>query len=63
MAQDLLEDPRWRHAVLTGEDGFYLVDYDKLDLTMVTLETWNEHGVEAVVLGSRPAELLTAQAA
>jgi hypothetical protein len=63
MAQDLLEDSRWRHAVLTGDDGFYLVDYDQLDLAMVTLDGWNEHGVDAVVVGSRPARLLTAQVA
>jgi hypothetical protein len=63
MAQDLLEDPRWSHAVLTGDDGFYRVDYDRLDLRMVTIDEWNEAGVEAVVLGSRPAELQIAQAA
>jgi hypothetical protein len=63
MAQDLLEDARWRHAVITGEDGFYVVDYDRLDLAMVTLDQWNEHGLDAVVLGSRPAKLLEAEAA
>ncbi|HWA19398.1 MAG TPA: tail fiber domain-containing protein [Devosia sp.] len=63
MAQDLLEDSRWSHAVLTGSDGYYLVDYDQLDLMMVTIEEWNERGVDAVVLGSRPARLLAAQAA
>lgn len=63
MAQDLLDDPRWRRAVITGEDGFYMVDYNQLDLTMVTLEQWNEHGADAVVLGSRPAKFLEAQAA
>jgi hypothetical protein len=55
MAQDLLEDPRFQHAVSTGEDGFYVVDYDQLDLVMVTLEEWNAHGLDAMVLGSRPA--------
>ncbi|MEP7241445.1 MAG: hypothetical protein ABI697_11210 [Devosia sp.] len=63
MAQDLLDDSRLRHAVSTGEDGFYLVDYDALNLVMVTLDVWNEHGVEAMVLGSRRPELLVAEAA
>ena len=63
MAQDLLEDSRYRHAVSTGEDGFYVVDYDQLDLVMVTLDDWNAHGVDAVVLGTRPAALLSEQAA
>ena len=63
MAQDLLEDPRWSHAVITGEDGFYRVNYDELDLVMVTLETWNEHGLDAMVLRDRPAEFLAAEAA
>ena len=63
MAQDLLGDPRWRHAVVTDADGFYMVDYDRLDLVMVTLEDWNQYGVDAVVLGSRPAELLIEEAA
>lgn len=44
IAQDLLAEPRWAHAVTTGEDGFYRVDYDAIDLVMVTLDTWNEHG-------------------
>jgi len=55
MAQDLLEDPRFRYAVSTGEDGFYVVDYEQLDLVMVTLEEWNAHGLDAMVLGARPA--------
>jgi hypothetical protein len=63
MAQDLLEDPRWRHAVITGEDGFYVVDYDQLDLVMITLDQWNEHGLDAMVLGSRPAALQSELAA
>ena len=63
MAQDLLEDPRFRHTVLTGADGFYLVDYDALELTMVTLDVWNAHGLEAMVLGSRQPQFLVEQAA
>jgi len=63
MAQDLLDDPRYAHAVSVGEDGFYRVDYDQLDLVMVTLEQWNEHGLDAVVLGERPATLWVDQAA
>ena len=63
MAQDLLADPRYAHAVSTDDAGFYRVDYDQLDLVMVTLEQWNEHGLDAVVLGERPARLWVDQAA
>jgi hypothetical protein len=63
MAQDLLEDAEWARAVVIGEDGFYMVDYDRLDLMMVTLDQWNEHGVDAVVLGARPAKFLEPVAA
>jgi len=63
MAQDLLDDPRYAHAVSVGEDGYYRVDYDQLDLVMVTLEQWNEHGLNAIVLGERPARLWVDQAA
>jgi Chaperone of endosialidase len=57
MAQDLLEDPRWRHAVITDADGYYSVDYDQIELAMVTIEIWNEYGLDAMVLGSRRPEL------
>ena len=63
MAQDLLADPRYAQAVTVGEDGSYRVDYDQLDLVMVTLEQWKEHGLDAVVLGERPARLWVDQAA
>lgn len=58
MAQDLLEDPRYRHAVVTGGDGFYLVDYDQLQLTMVTFASFDAFGLDAMVLGSRRAKFM-----
>jgi len=44
MAQDLLENPAWREAVITTRDGFYAVRYDMLGLRLLTLEQWNAHG-------------------
>jgi hypothetical protein len=40
MAQDLLADPAKRDAVSLHPSGYYMVDYDKLGLHMVTLEEW-----------------------
>ncbi|MEQ1771514.1 MAG: tail fiber domain-containing protein [Devosia sp.] len=63
MAQDLLEDRRFARTVTTGKDGFYQVDYSMLDLRMVSYDEWTAWGVDAVVLGSRPAKLWIEQAA
>lgn len=63
MAQDLLADRRFSHAVGTSEDGYFVVDYDKLDLVMTTLEDWDNFGLDAIVLGSRPKAFLAERAA
>jgi hypothetical protein len=38
MAQDLLQDARYSHAVDVGPNGFYRVNYDALGLKMEALE-------------------------
>jgi hypothetical protein len=50
MAQDLLQKPAWRGAVVTKENGFYSVNYAKLGLRMVTIEEWNKNGLDAISL-------------
>jgi len=40
MAQDLLEIPELKHAVIVGDDGFYRVNYHALGLKMLTYEEW-----------------------
>jgi len=40
MAQDLLEIPELKHAVIVGDDGFYRVNYQVLGLKMLTYEEW-----------------------
>lgn len=40
MAQDLLEQPEFAHAVIVGKSDYYRVNYDALGLRMVTLEEW-----------------------
>lgn len=40
MAQDLLEIPELKHAVMVGDDGFYRVNYHALGLQMLTYEEW-----------------------
>lgn len=53
MAQDLLENPAWRDAVVTKANGFYAVNYAMLGLKMVTLEEWNKKGIAAVTRKNR----------
>jgi hypothetical protein len=48
MAQDLLDDPATRDAVVTSPNGFYAVDYSALGLKMVELEEWNARGLAAI---------------
>lgn len=50
MAQDLLKDQRWAHAVVTQENGFYAVNYKELNLRMTTLENWQKQGRLAIAL-------------
>ena len=46
MAQDLLDTRP--DAVVTGDDGYYRVHYEKLGLRMVSLEDWQANGPSAV---------------
>lgn len=48
MAQDLLNDPRWADAVVMRDDGYYAVDYERLNMRMTTMEEWNNSGRYAV---------------
>ena len=41
MAQDLLQDRP--DAVSVDENGFYRVDYSRLDVTMMRLDEWNQN--------------------
>lgn len=54
MAQDLLENPVWRDAVVIRANGFYSVNYTMLGLRMVTLEEWNKNGLTAITHNSHP---------
>lgn len=63
MAQDLLKNPAWCGAVVTGANGYYRVNYHKLGLRMVTLDVWNEHGLAAVVRRERRVRIATVLAA
>jgi hypothetical protein len=40
MAQDLLEHPQFAHAVQMDADGFYSVDYSKINFEMVRADTY-----------------------
>ncbi len=48
MAQDLLADPNLHDAVSLHQSGYYMVDYGRLGLRMVTLEEWRMRGPESV---------------
>ncbi len=48
MAQDLLSEPAYRHAVTTLRSGFYGVDYTALGLKMTTLSQWRKLGMSAI---------------
>ena len=50
MAQDLVNDPARRAAVVTMAHGLYAVDYRVLGLKMSTAEAWRAHGFDAVRL-------------
>ena len=49
MAQDLLGDDNFRHAVITTPSGFYAVNYAMLGLNMATQEEWSEAGLASVL--------------
>jgi hypothetical protein len=42
MAQDLLQSPIHRNAVILGADGYYRVNYRALGLRMISLSEWNQ---------------------
>lgn len=48
MAQDLLEQPQFSHAVSKLPEGYYQVDYDSLGIRMSTYEEWTTDGFLAV---------------
>jgi len=61
MAQDLLGDEAFRHAVVMTQNGYYAVNYEMLGLKMATLEVWRDYGLAAVSLqspGSRVSSLM-----
>jgi hypothetical protein len=62
MAQDLLENPAWRDAVITSPNGFYAVNYGALGLKMVTLEEWQAQGLASIKGGERQSVMQQPQA-
>jgi hypothetical protein len=50
MAQDLLQNPAWKDAVVTKANGFYSVNYAMLGLQMTTLEQWDKDGLASIQL-------------
>jgi len=56
MAQDLLNNPVLRNAVILEPNGFYVVDYARLGLRMVTLAQWQAQGLASVELRTEPRD-------
>jgi len=50
IAQDLLNDPERRDAVVLQADGYYAVDYARLGLRMATFADWQARGLASVQL-------------
>ena len=50
MAQDLLENPEWKNAVVTMNNGFYAVNYSMLGLQMTTQEQWKLYGLDSIMV-------------
>ena len=48
MAQDLLQNPTWKDAVMTKANGFYAVNYEMLGLKMTTLAQWKKDGIASI---------------
>ena len=48
MAQDLLNNPTWKDAVVTKANGFYAVNYALLGLKMTTLAQWKKDGLASI---------------
>lgn len=49
MAQDLLLNSAWRHAVVRQVNGYFAVNYGALGLRMTTLADWKRNGLAAVL--------------
>lgn len=58
MAQELLADERFAHAVSVGADGFYRVDYASLGLGHLTSEAMVQAGARAAESQSTHKETL-----
>ena len=54
IAQDLLDRPETKKAVLTLANGLYGVDYGALGLRMATEEQWLQHGASAMKADYKP---------
>lgn len=52
MAQELLAKPEFRHAVVTGADGFYRVNYNALGLEVTNAAAMQEAGARALSIAS-----------
>ena len=50
MAQDLLNDPRFAHAVISRQSGLLIVDYGQLDYACPNFDAMQKIGMEAVHL-------------
>ena len=48
MAQDLLQNPTWKDAVITKTNGFYAVNYAMLGLKMTTFAQWKKDGLASI---------------
>jgi hypothetical protein len=48
MAQDLLQNPTWKEAVITKSNGFYAVNYAMLGLKMTTFAQWKKDGIPSI---------------
>lgn len=50
MAQDLLQNPLYKDAVITKANGFYAVNYAMLGLKMTTFAQWKKDGLASIAL-------------
>ena len=48
MAQDLLQNPLYKDAVITKTNGFYAVNYAMLGLKMTTFAQWKKDGLASI---------------
>lgn len=57
MAQDLIGDKRFAHAVHANRHGYYSVDYAALGLKMVSFSQWQSKGIGGLVLSGRSEKI------